>query len=170
MNLLLRFWPAQRGEISFGDVSLDDLAQRDVRRHIALLDQDATLFAGSIRDNLLLARPGAATEDLSRVVRLGRLDEWVATLPKGLDTPVGEGGIQVSGGQRQRIGLTASPYSPTPRSSSSTSRRPVSTSPPPTPSWPTSSPPAASAACWWSATATATSWDSTRSWSLTAVG
>ena len=105
VNLLLRFWPAQRGEISFGDVSLDDLAQRDVRRHIALLDQDATLFAGSIRDNLLLARPGAATEDLSRVVRLGRLDEWVATLPKGLDTPVGEGGIQVSGGQRQRIGL-----------------------------------------------------------------
>ena len=69
------------------------------------MDQDAHLFAGTIRQNIALARPEATDGEVAEAVRLAQLDEWVGTLPGGLDTPVGEQGGRVSGGQRQRIAL-----------------------------------------------------------------
>lgn len=105
VHALLRFWPLQGGTARLGDVELDRLRQGEVRRTLALVDQDAYLFAGTIRQNVALARPGATDDDVAAVVRLAQLDAWVATLPRGLDTPVGERGARVSGGQRQRIAL-----------------------------------------------------------------
>jgi ATP-binding cassette, subfamily C, bacterial CydC len=102
---LLRFWPLQGGTVRLGDVELDRLRQAEVRRTLALVDQDAYLFAGTIRRNVALARPRATDEEVAAAVRLAHLDAWVATLPEGLDTPVGEQGARVSGGQRQRIAL-----------------------------------------------------------------
>lgn len=105
VNALLRFWPLSSGSASLGGTPVDRLAQADVRRTVALVDQEARLFAGSIRDNVVLGRPDATDEEVARAVRLAQLEAWVATLPDGLATPVGERGARVSGGQQRRIAL-----------------------------------------------------------------
>lgn len=105
VNVLLRYWPLASGTAELGGVPLERLAQADVRRAVALVDQDAHLFAGTIRQNVTLGRPDATEPELAEVIRLAQLEEWVDTLPDGLDTPVGEQGARVSGGQRQRIAL-----------------------------------------------------------------
>ena len=70
---------------------------------IALAGQDSHLFSTSIRENLRIARPGATDGELEAVLRRARIWEWVAALPDGLDTFVGEQGRELSGGQRQRL-------------------------------------------------------------------
>jgi ABC-type transport system involved in cytochrome bd biosynthesis fused ATPase/permease subunit len=79
--------------------------QEDVRRTFALAGQEAHVFASTIRANLLLARPAASDRDLEDALERAQLGEWVASLPSGLDTFVGEEGAQMSGGQRQRLVL-----------------------------------------------------------------
>ncbi len=105
VHALLRFWPLQAGTASLGGVDLSRLRQRDVRRAVSLVDQEAHLFGGTIRSNVTLGRPKASDDEIADALRRAQLDGWVATLPKGLDTAVGEGGVQVSGGQRRRIAL-----------------------------------------------------------------
>ncbi len=105
VHTLLRFWPLQAGSASLGGMDLSRLRQRDVRRAISLVDQDAHLFGGTMRANLTLGRPDASDAEIADALRRAQLDEWVATLPDGLGTPVGEGGLQVSGGQRRRIAI-----------------------------------------------------------------
>jgi ATP-binding cassette, subfamily C, bacterial CydC len=105
VNALLRFWPLQDGSATLGTVPIDRLTQADVRRTISLVGQDASLFAGTIRENVALARPDADDRDVADAVRLAQLEQWVRTLPDGLDTPIGEDGARLSGGQRQRIAL-----------------------------------------------------------------
>jgi len=77
----------------------------DVRAAVLLSDQDAHLFATTLRENLRLARPEATDDELRAALARARALEWVDTLPDGLDTHVGERGALVSGGQRQRIAL-----------------------------------------------------------------
>jgi thiol reductant ABC exporter CydC subunit len=105
VHALLRYWPLQEGTATVGGVALDALRQRDVRRAIALVDQDAHVFAGTIRHNITLARPTATDEQVSAVLERADLAEWVAGLPDGLSTHVGDEGARVSGGQRRRIAL-----------------------------------------------------------------
>jgi ABC-type transport system involved in cytochrome bd biosynthesis fused ATPase/permease subunit len=78
-------------------------AQDDVRAAVCLGAQDAHLFAGTLAENLVLARPGASPADLERALARGGLGPWLASLPDGLATAVGEHGAKVSGGQRRRI-------------------------------------------------------------------
>lgn len=103
--VLVRFLPVGRGGVSLGGVDVTRLAQHDVRARVCLVAQDAHLFAGSIRANLLLARPGAETEEVVAALRRASLWDWVETLPAGLETAVGELGSRLSGGQRQRLAL-----------------------------------------------------------------
>ena len=105
VNVLLRFWGLSGGEATLAGMPLDRFTQADVRRTIALVDQDAHLFSGTIRHNVTLSRPDAGDAEIARAIRLAQLESWVASLPLGLETPVGEQGGQVSGGQRQRIAL-----------------------------------------------------------------
>jgi thiol reductant ABC exporter CydC subunit len=105
VHALLRFWPLQGGSASLGGVALDTLRQEDVRRAIALVDQDAHVFAGTVRQNVALGRPKASDAEVHDALARAQLADWVATLPDGLDTQVGEGGAQVSGGQRRRLAL-----------------------------------------------------------------
>ncbi|MGH9100243.1 MAG: thiol reductant ABC exporter subunit CydC, partial [Acidimicrobiales bacterium] len=105
VHALLRYWPLQEGTASLGGVPLDALRQGDVRRAIALVDQDAHLFAGTIRQNVALGRPKASDAELERALARAQLADWVATLPEGLETQVGEDGAQISGGQRRRLAL-----------------------------------------------------------------
>ncbi len=81
------------------------MTQRDARSLFAPVDQDARLFAGTIRENVVFGRPDASPPDVELAVRAAQLDEWVSGLPAGLDTPIGERGALLSGGQRQRVAL-----------------------------------------------------------------
>jgi ABC-type transport system involved in cytochrome bd biosynthesis fused ATPase/permease subunit len=104
-NVLLRFWGLAEGRATLGGVPLNHLAQADVRRVVGLVDQEARLFAGSVRYNVTLARPRADDQEVRRVLGLAQLTGWIDSLPEGTDTPVGEEGGRLSGGQRQRIAL-----------------------------------------------------------------
>ena len=102
-NLLLRFLDPERGRVSLADHDLREYRQKDVRAAFTLAGQEAHVFDSSIRANLLLARPEATDAQLHLALRRAHLDEWVASLPDGLDTLVGEDGNRLSGGQRQRL-------------------------------------------------------------------
>ncbi|HEX7310342.1 MAG TPA: thiol reductant ABC exporter subunit CydC [Gaiellaceae bacterium] len=105
VNLLFRFLDPVAGKITIDGRNVREYAQDDVRGTFALAGQNAHLFDTSIRANLLLARPGASDSELMAVLDRARLADWVATLPDGLDTIVGEEGMRLSGGQRQRLVL-----------------------------------------------------------------
>ena len=103
-EILTRFRPYQ-GNITIGGVELNSLASDDLLRLIAAVPQRPHLFNSSIRENILLANPQATDEDLHRALEDAALTQWVASLPEGLETRVGEGGSAVSGGEARRIAL-----------------------------------------------------------------
>ena len=102
-NLFLRFLDPERGRVVIGGRDVRELRQEDVRRTFALAGQEAHVFASSIRANLKVGRPDATDHELVEALRRARLADWVASLPDGLDTLVGEEGGRLSGGQRQRL-------------------------------------------------------------------
>ncbi|WP_268843256.1 thiol reductant ABC exporter subunit CydC [Actinomadura sp. K4S16] len=104
-HLLVRFRDPDEGRVTFDGHDLRDHAQDDVRRAICLVDQHAHLFATTIRANVALAKPDAEESEIVGALRRARVWDWIAGLPDGLDTHVGEHGVRVSGGQRQRIAL-----------------------------------------------------------------
>jgi thiol reductant ABC exporter CydC subunit len=104
-NLLLRFLDPEAGRVTLAGRDLRDYRQDDVRQVFALAGQEAHLFDSTIRENLRLARPDASDPELLEALRRARLDDWVSSLPDGLDTLVGEEAGQISGGQRQRLVL-----------------------------------------------------------------
>ena len=105
VNVLLRFWPLSSGRATLSSAGLDELRQDEVRANVAWVEQDPYLFAGTIRRNLLLGRPDAGADDVAGALGQAQLTAWVASLPAGLETEIGEAGLKVSGGQRQRIAL-----------------------------------------------------------------
>jgi thiol reductant ABC exporter CydC subunit len=105
VNLLLRFLDPEEGRVTLAGRDLREYRQEDVRRTFALAGQEAHVFDSTIRENLRLARPAASENELHDVLDRVRLAEWVAGLPDGIDTRVGEEGTELSGGQRQRVVL-----------------------------------------------------------------
>jgi ATP-binding cassette, subfamily C, bacterial CydC len=104
-HLLVRFLERQGGAATIGPHDLRDHRQDDVRSAVLLSAQEPHLFSTTIRENLLMARPGASDAELHRALARARLGDWVASLEAGLDTVVGERGRALSGGQRQRLAL-----------------------------------------------------------------
>ena len=104
-QLLLRFYAAKEGEISFDGVDIADLDPTELRRHIAIVAQDPVIFSGSLADNIRYGRPEASDEDVRRAADAAAATEFIARLPDGLNTRVGERGVTLSGGQRQRIAI-----------------------------------------------------------------
>ncbi len=105
VTALLRYWPLEDGMLSLAGTDVRDLRQADARATCALADQRAQLFAGTVRSNLVLGAPEATDEEVASALRAARLDSWVAALPHGLDTPVGEDGVALSGGERRRLAV-----------------------------------------------------------------
>ena len=105
VNLLLRFYDPVQGGIKLGGVDLRDIPPADLRRRISFVPQEPELFGVSIAENLRYGRPSASADELSKVCARAGLDEFIAKLPQGLDTIVGERGAQLSGGQKQRLGI-----------------------------------------------------------------
>ncbi len=104
-SLLLRFWDPTAGRILIDGVDLRDFALDDLRRRVSLVSQDTYLFNDTLRANVALARPEADEAAIHRALDQAALAEFVDSLPEGLDTPVGERGVQLSGGQRQRVAI-----------------------------------------------------------------
>jgi ABC-type multidrug transport system fused ATPase/permease subunit len=105
VSLLLRFLDPAAGRVTIDGHDARRYRQEDVRRLFAVAGQDTHLFGTSIRENLRIARPDAAESELREALRLAGIEDWVTSLPDGLDTSVGEGGAELSGGQFQRVVL-----------------------------------------------------------------
>jgi ATP-binding cassette subfamily C protein len=102
-QLLPRLYDTDGGAVRIGGVDVRELSAASMRATLGMVTQDGHLFHESVRENLLLARPGASEDELWDVLRRARLDELVRSLPDGLDTVVGERGYRLSGGERQRM-------------------------------------------------------------------
>jgi ABC-type multidrug transport system fused ATPase/permease subunit len=105
VQLLLRLYDPQEGTVAIDGVDLRRLPARELRRRFGVVPQDPFLFRTSLRDNLRVARPEASDAELQRACEQANAWEFIARLPGGLSTPVGEGGTTLSGGQRQRLAI-----------------------------------------------------------------
>jgi ATP-binding cassette subfamily B protein/subfamily B ATP-binding cassette protein MsbA len=105
VKLLLRFYGADAGRIAIDGRDIRGITLRSLRDQIGLVPQDPVLFNGTVRENLLFGRPEATDADLENAVRAARAHEFVAALPEGYDTLVGERGVKLSGGQKQRLAI-----------------------------------------------------------------
>jgi ATP-binding cassette subfamily B protein len=104
-HLILRFYDPTSGVITFDGLPLVDVEPLALRRRIALVPQDAAIFAASIGENIRFGRPDASEAEVQRAAELAHAVEFIARLPQKFDTPVGEHGVTLSGGQRQRIAI-----------------------------------------------------------------
>ncbi|PJJ61887.1 ABC transporter ATP-binding protein [Compostimonas suwonensis] len=102
--LTTRLYDVTGGSISLDGVDVRDLTRQELRRHLAMAFEDATLFSASVRENVLLGRPDSSEEELAEAISIAQAG-FVYELPDGLDTKVGEEGLSLSGGQRQRLAL-----------------------------------------------------------------
>jgi ATP-binding cassette subfamily C protein CydC len=105
IHLLLRFWDFEAGEIRLGGHDLrryDSLALRD---KIAVVSQNTYLFAATVRENLVVARPGASQAEIVRAAQEAQIHDFIASLPQGYETWIGEHGLRLSAGQRQRLAI-----------------------------------------------------------------
>jgi ATP-binding cassette subfamily B protein len=91
--------------VTIDGVDVRDVTLTSLRRAIAVISQDPFLFSTTVRENIAFGAPDATGEDVERAARLAEAHEFVAELPKGYDTVIGERGITLSGGQRQRIAI-----------------------------------------------------------------
>ncbi len=104
-QLLLRFYDPDSGRILLDGVALDSANPADIRSRIALVSQEAVIFAASVLDNVRYARPEASLDEVRRACEAAWAHEFVERLPDGYDTDLGERGVRLSGGQRQRIAI-----------------------------------------------------------------
>src|SRR5881392_3266568 len=105
ISLLTRFYDPQHGAILLDGTDLREYRLTDLRRQFAVVLQDPVLFSVSIAENIAYAAPGASREQIVAAAQAANVHEFIARLPQGYDTQVGERGAQLSGGQRQRIAL-----------------------------------------------------------------
>ena len=104
-HLMVRFWDVQSGSVRIGGEDIRNLSESILRQSVSLVSQQAHMFNASVRDNLLIARPGATEPELWQALAAVRLADFVKSLPQGIDTWIGESGRLVSGGQARRLAL-----------------------------------------------------------------
>ena len=105
LKLLMRFWRVQKGEVSVSGRSVENINTSDLRRMESYMTQETQLFKGTIAGNIRIAKLDATDEEIVEACKKASIHDFIMTLPKGYDTPVGELGDTLSGGERQRIGL-----------------------------------------------------------------
>ena len=104
-HLLVRFWDPDHGTIFMGDSDLRFFSEKQLRSMVTMVSQKAHIFNGTLRENLLIARPEANDLQLREALQKAQLTEFIDTLPAGIDTWVGESGSQLSGGEARRLVL-----------------------------------------------------------------
>src|SRR5690606_5400711 len=100
-----RFYDPEAGTIRIDGIDISQADPAAVRARIAIVPQDVIIFAASVRNNIGFGRPGASDAQIEAAAKAALADEFIARLPKGYDTQVGERGVTLSGGQRQRIAI-----------------------------------------------------------------
>lgn len=105
LQLLLRFYDPQEGDILIDDQNLREVTQQSLRKHMAVVTQETFLFNRTILDNIKYGRPDATMEEVIAASRSANAHDFIMELPKGYYTEIGEGGVRLSGGQRQRIAI-----------------------------------------------------------------
>ena len=105
VNLIPRFYDVKSGSIMINGIDIREYDIVSLRNAISFVFQDNYLFSGTIKDNILMGKPEATEEEMANAVKLAHLDEFLGTLPDGIDTIVGERGASLSGGQRQRVAI-----------------------------------------------------------------
>ena len=104
-RLLFRFYDVQSGQISIDGQPIDHVTQHSLRQAIGVVPQDTVLFNDTIYNNVAYGRPGARREEVLKAIELANLNDFIAALPEGVETKVGERGLKVSGGEKQRIAI-----------------------------------------------------------------
>ena len=104
-SLLPRFYDVQSGSITIDGQDVRDVTQDSLRHAIGLVQQDVYLFDGTIGENIAYGRPGASPEEIAEAARRANIHDFIASLPDGYDTVVGERGSRLSGGQKQRVAI-----------------------------------------------------------------
>jgi ABC-type multidrug transport system fused ATPase/permease subunit len=102
-KLVARFYDPQRGRVLVDGVDVRELKMRGLRSQLGIVPQEGFLFSGSVRENIAFGRPDASDEDVRAAARAVGADEFIARLPGGLETEIGERGVQLSAGQRQLV-------------------------------------------------------------------
>ncbi|MFC3283632.1 lipid A export permease/ATP-binding protein MsbA [Litchfieldella rifensis] len=105
VSLLPRFYRPTKGRILIDEVPIEEYRLSPLRRQIALVSQQVTLFNASIADNIAYGVPGASRDAIEAAARAAYADEFIERLPAGYDTVVGDNGVMLSGGQRQRLAI-----------------------------------------------------------------
>ncbi|WP_299354349.1 ABC transporter transmembrane domain-containing protein [uncultured Shimia sp.] len=105
IQLLQRFYDPDHGQITLDGVALSDMARAEFRREMALVPQDAVIFAETARENIRFGRPEATDEEVEAAAKAAAAHEFITALPEGYDAFVGERGVMLSGGQKQRIAI-----------------------------------------------------------------
>lgn len=105
VKLVPRFYDVKRGAIRIDGQDIREVTLHSLREKIGMVMQDAILFGGSVRENILYGRRGATEEEMLEAARMAHVDEFVDELPLGYDTLIGERGVTLSGGQKQRLSI-----------------------------------------------------------------
>ena len=105
INLLMRLYEVNEGEILIDEVNIKDISQEALRSQIGVVLQETFLFTGTIRDNIRYSKPYAEDEEIIKAARVANAHDFIVNLPEGYNTMVGEKGYSLSGGERQRIAI-----------------------------------------------------------------
>ncbi len=104
-NLVTRFYDVNDGKITIDGNNVKDLTKKSLRALMGLVTQDSILFNDTVKNNILIGKPGASDEDVLKALKIANAWEFVKDLPKGIDTNVGDAGSKLSGGQKQRLSI-----------------------------------------------------------------
>ncbi len=105
LQLLVRFRLPDSGRLLFGGTDIRDWPGMALRQRLAVVEQDSHLFIGTVRQNLLLARPDASETQMRSALERAQLGSWLEGLPRGLDTEIGEAAVRLSGGEAKRLAI-----------------------------------------------------------------
>ncbi len=105
VNLLMRFYDIDKGELLLDDMDIRTIKRQDLRTHMGMVLQDVYLFAGTVRENIVYGKLDATEEEIRRAIRMADCEEFISRLPKGLDTELTESGSNISQGQRQLLSI-----------------------------------------------------------------
>jgi len=105
LKLIARFYEPDRGQVLIDGVDVRKIKTSSLRKTVAYVPQEPFIFNRSLRENIALAKPDASMEEIIRAAKIAKIHDFIASLPEGYETVVGEKGVTLSGGQRQRIAL-----------------------------------------------------------------
>ena len=105
VNLIPRFYKIKQGKIKIDGIDIADYKIESLRNNISIVLQDNFLFAGTIKENILMGKPNATADELNAAIHNACLEEFISTLDDGIETYIGERGVMLSGGQKQRIAI-----------------------------------------------------------------